>query len=278
VAEDAELRRELESAHATVATQAIQIHRLEQEAQRRSGLGALRELMQLSTVVSVTVGQSPYRALLDGIVHAARRLFDAGAASIALLDHSANELVFEAATGNGEDVVGLRFPAHQGIAGWVVVTGEAIASSDVRRDPRFAKEFAESTGYVPQSIMAVPLIVQEEVEGVLEVLDKRSAASFGLDDMELLGLFARPAAIAVEQARMMNGIGALMVQELGRLAEARADDDVARAAKAVLAEDAAASDQMLELARIVHTLSRRGERARQLAIDILSSLLRYTSP
>lgn len=263
---------ELAEARATITEQAIRIHHLEQQAGRNGALPVLRELLGLSEVVGATVGEAPYRALLNGIIEAAKRLFDAGAASIALLDHETGELVFAAAA--EQELIGMRFPAHQGIAGWVMMTGEPIAVGDVRRDPRFARDFAASTGYVPQSIMAVPLFVGDEVEGVLSVLDKTSAASFGLDDIELLGLFARPAAIAVEQARMAGSIGVMLVRELSRLAAERGEQEVAEAARIALAEGSAASDRTLELARLVHTLSRRGDRSQEMALEILSAVAR----
>jgi GAF domain-containing protein len=271
---DDDLRRQLAEAQATITAQAVQLHRLEADRQQGSGSELLRELLQLSDVVGATIGESPYRTLLEGIVQAARRIFDAGAASILLLDHATNELVFEAAA--EPEILGLRIPAHQGIAGWVMMTGEPIAVSDVRRDPRWNKDFAKSTGYIPQSIMAVPLIVGEDVEGVLEVLDKNSAASFGLNDMELLGLFAHPAAIAVEQARRVSGIGRLLVEEMGRRAGERGNVTVSDAARTALAEDDVTSDRTLDLARLVHRLSRRSERGQQLALDILTSVERYT--
>jgi GAF domain-containing protein len=171
--------------------------------------------------------------------------------------------------------MGMRFPSHQGIAGWVVMTGEPIAVSDVRRDPRWAKDFARATGYVPQSIMAVPLLVGEEVEGVLEVLDKAAGASFGLDDMELLGLFARPAAIAVEQTRLVTDVARLLVEELGTLARTHDRPDLAVDIQRALSDDAGPTEATLELARLVHRLSRRGQRAQTLALEILSSVLKY---
>jgi GAF domain-containing protein len=276
VDEEPELRRQLEAARETVAAQALQIHQLEQEVGRRSGLEVLSELLEQSEVVAALVGDAPYRALLQGIVQAASRLFDAGAASIALIDHDANELVFEAASGD-QDIVGMRFPAHQGIAGWVVMTGEPMAVSDVQRDPRFAQDFAKSTGYVPQSILAVPLIVEEEVEGVLEVLDKKSGASFGLDDMDLLGLFARPAAVAVEQARLVSGVGSHLVSELMRMADQRGESRLGQAARSASLAGNASMEQTLEIARLIQELGKRGERGRRLAIEVLGSLIRYTS-
>jgi GAF domain-containing protein len=274
VAEEANLRDELQAARDTITSQAMQIHRLEQQAEGGGAVPVLRELLELSDVVGATVGQTPYKQLLSGITEAAKRLFDAGAASILLLDEETNELVFEAATGGGE-VIGLRIPAHQGIAGWTVMSGEPIAVGDVRRDPRWAKDFAKSTGYIPKSILSVPMFLDEDVVGVMQVLDKASAASFGLDDMELLGLFARPAAIAVQQARMVTTMGRLMTEELERLAGERGQKEVAEAAHVVLSDGAtAAADETLELARLVHSLSRRSEKHRTLALEILRSVSR----
>jgi GAF domain-containing protein len=273
VGDDQALEHELNAARSTIANQAIQIQRLQQAAESQGAPAILRELLELSEIVGATVGETPYRQLLNGIAEAARRLFDAGAASILLLDQETNELVFEAGTGSGE-VVGRRIPAHQGIAGWTAMSGEPIAVGDVRQDPRWAKDFAQSTGYVPSSILSVPMFSGEDVVGVLQVLDKASAASFGLDDMELLGLFAGPAAIAVEQARMVQNIGRILVRELGQLAEQRGEGDIAAAAQSVLSDSAGASDQTLELARLVHSLARQGERHRQLALEILASVVR----
>jgi GAF domain-containing protein len=69
---------------------------------------------------------------------------------------------------------------------------------DLRQDPRFSREQAESTGYVPEAMMSVPLLHDERVLGVLQVLDRSQAVEFSLGHMELLGLFANQAAIALD--------------------------------------------------------------------------------
>ncbi|MGH2442921.1 MAG: GAF domain-containing protein [Chloroflexota bacterium] len=272
MSQESDMRQALDEAHQTIAHQAARIRGLEQNEQSSQTGALLSDLVHLTEVVTATVGEAPYRGLLNGIIEAAKRLFDAGAASIALLDHETNELVFAAAA--EESLVGLRFPAHQGISGWVMMTGEPIAVGDVRSDPRFARDFAASTGYVPSSILAVPMFVGDDVEGVLSVLDKASAATFGLDDMELLGLFARPAAIAVQQARMSGNLGRLLLRELEQLATGRGDEPTARAARSTLEEGGAASEETLELARLVHRLARRSASKRQLAIEILTAINR----
>lgn len=264
----------MEAARAALADQALRIRELEQATRPDTDTDALRTLLELGTAVGMSIGQAPYRALLDGIVQAARRLLSAGAASILVLDPTSDELIFEAASG-GSDVVDRHISAHKGIAGWVVMTGEAITVADVGRDPRFARDFAQATGYMPRSILAVPLLAGQEIVGVLEVLDKPDAATFGLDDIELLTLFARPAAIAVAQARLVSGVGALLVRELGRLADERGEAELALAARVVLAEEPAVGGATLEVARLVHRVSRHGERGTRLAIGVLEAVARY---
>jgi GAF domain-containing protein len=172
-------------------------------------------------------GAETHRALLRSIVEAARSLFAAKAASIMLLDEEANELVFEAVAGegSGEGLVGTRFPASTGIAGWVVTAGQPLALDDVSADPRFSKETAKSTGYMPKSLIAAPLLREDRSLGVLSVLDRADEGAFGLEQMELLELFADQAAIAldiVQRSRVaqqaLEGSGELAV--VARLASA----------------------------------------------------------
>ncbi|MEV0586091.1 GAF domain-containing protein [Nonomuraea sp. NPDC050310] len=138
------------------------------------------------------------RRLLQSIVEVARHMFGAAASSIFLVDPDTGDLVFEAVSGEGEkELVGSRFPMGTGIAGWVAVSGQPMVADDLSAVSQFAHDAAESTGYVPRTIMAAPLIRFEECVGVLEVLD-RTASRSELDDMELLGLFATQAACGLE--------------------------------------------------------------------------------
>lgn len=153
-----------------------------------------------AAVASGVVGSSEsFQALLAAIVQVARAIFGAKASSILLLDEETDELVFEAVVGEGEEsLLGMRFPAGHGIAGWVLATRTPLVIEDVREDPRFAADVAEDTGYVPSGLMAAPLLHDEAVLGVLEVLDRPERSHFSLQEMDLLGLFANQAAIAVD--------------------------------------------------------------------------------
>jgi GAF domain-containing protein len=137
--------------------------------------------------------------LIQSIVDVARAIFDARAASILLLDEATEELVFEGVAGEGSTtLIGHRFPAGTGIAGWVLATRQPLVLENVADDPRFSREAAESTGYVPNAMMAVPLLHEDRALGVLNVLDRAQGRAFNLAEMELLTLFGNQAAIALE--------------------------------------------------------------------------------
>ncbi|MGH3031627.1 MAG: GAF domain-containing protein [Gaiellaceae bacterium] len=190
--------------------------------------------------------EEQHRTLLSSIVEVARAIFTARAASIFLLDESADELVFEAVAGEGaETLVGTRFPSSTGIAGWVLVTRQPLVIDDLAQDPRFARDVAESLGYVPRALMAVPLLHEERALGVLEVLDRVRGSRFALEEMELLGLFGSQAAIALD-----------LLQR-------------ARRASAVLGE---ADDEIAAVARLTRTLDSLAGERREAGLRLLRAL------
>ena len=157
-------------------------------------------------------------AILRSIVDATVLLFDAEAASIALHDPATDRLVFSVAAGvQGQGVVGLSIGPAEGVAGYVFSSGQPLALADVARDARFERTTAERTGYVPRTLVAVPLIDDEGVLGVLEVLDKRGDGSFDLRDIELASAFARQAAVAIRSSRLERDTATLLTTVLASL-------------------------------------------------------------
>jgi len=163
--------------------------------------------------------EESYRELLQSIVEVARAIFRARASSVFLHDDETDELVFEAVAGEGAgELVGRRFPSSTGVAGWVLVTRQPLVIEELEQDPRFAREAAESTGFVPKGLMAVPLLHEERALGVLEVLDRPQEAAFSLQEMELLGLFANEAAIALDLLQRAREARAVLEDEGGETA------------------------------------------------------------
>ena len=165
---------------------------------------------RFAAAAGIMPAEHEHQELLQSIVDTARAIFGAGAASIFLYDEETDELVFEAVAGESAgELVGTRIPSGTGIAGWVLVTRQPLVLSDLQNDPRFARDVAERTGYVPKALMAAPLLYEESSLGVLQVLDPQQE-SFTLAEMELLGLFASQAAIALDLLRRARRARALV--------------------------------------------------------------------
>jgi GAF domain-containing protein len=146
------------------------------------------------------------RSLLQSVVAVTRHVYGAAASSVFMMNPDTGELVFAAVAGAGEEsLIGTRIQAGTGIVGWVAASCQTIVADDVTENAEFAKDVAVSTGYVPTTIMAAPLVADGECIGVLEVLDRHTdplgEPSRELDDMELLGLLATQAALSLALLR-----------------------------------------------------------------------------
>jgi GAF domain-containing protein len=238
----------------------------------------LKRLLVSIEASGQTVLLDSSEALLDSIVAAAAQIFGAGAASILLVNEAEQVLEFKVAWGPvGKDLVGKKYPMDKGIAGYVVMTGQPIATSDVEADARFDREFAKSTGYVPRSILATPLLSGDRIIGVMEVLDKLNASSFGIQDMELLGMFARQAALAIDQAQRVAMVEEALILGLKRLAVSDVSQDSGELISVLeegLHEHGDLPD-LLELSRVFGEISVLGEAERRMCLEVLQSFANY---
>jgi signal transduction protein with GAF and PtsI domain len=150
-------------------------------------------------------------------VAAVRRLYDAAACSCALVDEAGETLTFVASDGVGaEQITGVSRPVSRGIAGWAVMSGQPLAVRDVAADARFARDVAESTSYVPTSILAAPMFDGSgEAMGVLSVLDP------GIDQasdwtLAVLGTLATQISLVASASQQPGGADLAGLADLGR--------------------------------------------------------------
>jgi hypothetical protein len=164
-----------------------------------AALGApVRDTAGASLALSVEQADAP-NSLIEAVVRTAAGIFDAAAASIALTDRTSSELVFQAAWGAGaREIVGVRLSPGVGIAGAVVEGGEGQAVPECRHDPRFATQIAAGTGYVPHTMVVVPLKRGGQTIGVLSILDRRDGSPYTPNDVTRAELFAELAIAALD--------------------------------------------------------------------------------
>jgi GAF domain-containing protein len=209
--------------------------------------------LRAAVAAGVLGSEELHRRLLQATVEVARGIFSAKASTVFLYDEETDELVFEAVVGQGADtLIGERIPSSTGIAGWVLVTRQPLVLEDVTQDPRWGGQaIAKKTGYTPKGLMAVPLIHEEDPVGVLQVLDRPQETRFSLEEMELLGLFANQAAVAIDLLRKVRRARAVL-EESGADVEA-----LARLAGLIDALEGPKREAGLELVRSVEGLLKR---------------------
>ncbi|MBN8639489.1 MAG: GAF domain-containing protein [Anaerolineae bacterium] len=178
-----------------------------------------RQLAALNDISrQLVAAEADLEELLKFITSSAADILNAEAGSLLLtVDDGTNDLEFRVAVGGGgQDIIGRRVPAKRGLVGEVASTGKMVLVNDARNDPRWGGEFAKGA-FQTNSVVAVPLITQDRVIGVLELLNKRGAGSFSSDDSDLLTTFARQAAVAIENARLFELTDLQLTQRVGEL-------------------------------------------------------------
>lgn len=237
-------------------------------ARQAEEIESLRAALSLAATAGIIGSPVPHSRLLEMIVETGAHVIDARAGALFLLDEDRNELTFEAAVGSrADEVKRFRVPLGHGIAGIVAASGQAMGISDAGSDPRLASDIAESVGYVPQTVLCVPLFYGDRVIGALELLDKVGGEPFSAADIEVLGLFANQAAVALQFSRAH--------QSVARLLRARQMGGEQREAVDEGDEDDIDSREALELANLVHEIAWRGERERKACHAILVGFAEY---
>lgn len=254
----------LVQAQQTIARQADEIKRLQQRLSSEKLAGELREAVVLASTVGTIAAPVSHTRLLEMIVQTAAHVIAARSAALFLIDYEAQALTFEVALGpKAHEVKKFRVPLGHGIAGLVAVSGQPMAISDAQNNPNQALDIAQSVNYLPESILCVPLFYNDQVIGVLELLDKEGDTAFSAADLEALSLFANQAAVAIEQSKIHRHVSALLIDVLSSVGDPseRHMSEIQREAAAFAAEleDDTSYRRTLELARTVQDIVAQGE-------------------
>jgi GAF domain-containing protein len=181
------------STFAISATVAIENARLFAEVRQ------VDELRTLNQVGSALTASLDVQRVLNIIMEGLTALIHVERVSIFLINQLTGELVLEYSLGGHEDIR-LRAP-WPGIVGWIALHGVPVIANDVRHDPRFLPDIDAATQFATRSILGTPLMLDERVIGVVEMLNKLDG-SFTPRDRDRLVDFSKWAAIALFNARL----------------------------------------------------------------------------
>ena len=149
-------------------------------------------LIEASTAINSSLN---LQATLQAIARSAASVMGAEASSVMMLDRRRNRLVFMASVGGaGDSLIGEEFDAELGIAGQVASSGRPVLVSDVHEHKEWFQGIDEQSSFATRGMVAAPLVHQDEIIGVVEVLNRIGPDAFAEQDLELIQIFANLAA------------------------------------------------------------------------------------
>ncbi len=160
----------------------------------------LRGLRALQQEAQAIASAQELESFLSRVLYTALKAMDAADGSLLLVDYETDELVFAVVKGTIQSKLrGYRIPKATGVAGWVATHAEALIVDRPRLDDRFYPRIDETFGFETTSLVCAPLLGQDKVIGVIEVLNKFSQQAFNEVDLDLLTILAHIAAEAIER-------------------------------------------------------------------------------
>lgn len=162
-------------------------------------------LIGVGSVINSTVG---LKRVLEEVIDTIIALMNAERGFLMLKDESSGELVVQTARGIAQaDLAKDSFAVSNSIIKKVVESGEAILTTNAQEDPRFDQQASIAT-YHLLSILCAPLKVKDILIGVIYVDNRAVSGIFHNDDFEIISSFSNQAAVAIENARLFDGLQA----------------------------------------------------------------------
>lgn len=164
---------------------------------------SLDDLVLLKAIGATTSSEENLQRLLDRVVEAIQVALQVEIVSLMLCNDS-GLLEIRAARGLPPEVAPqVRIAPGEGVAGFVLTSGEPILIDDLESDGRFPTSGTASR-YRSGSLLSVPIRTQDRVIGVLNVNNKHDGASFAAADQDLLVMIAHQAALAIENLKLVG--------------------------------------------------------------------------
>ncbi len=162
-----------------------------------------KELSILREVSEITNKDFDLNKILERFLEVVMGVIGAEAASILLADGISDTLEFTVALGKkGPELKGMKLRIGEGIAGWVAQCGKALITPDVKNDPRFNPEISKKIHYATRNILCAPLKFENEVLGVVELLNKSKDEAFNDHDLRMLQSFTPYISVIIKNAQL----------------------------------------------------------------------------
>jgi len=177
----------------------------------------LRSVLEVSNLIN---SSREITEVIRAVFKSARSVFQAESVSLFLLDRNTGELYFDVISEEtARKLQGLRIPIGQGIVGICAQEKKSILVNDAQNDPRIFKDVDKRTGNTTRNLIASPLKLNDEVIGVIEVMNTIDRPFFTGQDVEIFESFSDSVAIAINRRGLLDDLQNANVQLEKKLKE-----------------------------------------------------------
>ncbi len=165
----------------------------------------IRGLQHSQSISLKILEQKPIEILLTDIMNSSKEVMNAEASSLLLYDAKTERLDFIVAHGEqGGKIKKMHVKMGQGIAGWVAKNRQSVLIKDCYKDERFDPSYDKRTSFTTKSVICVPLLRNNELLGVMQVINKKDHLTFHNDDLTIFLSFASQCSVAIENAKLVE--------------------------------------------------------------------------
>lgn len=162
------------------------------------------KLLSLIRISSIIISSLDIKEVLKSILEQTKILMSCKKSSVLLVNENTNQLYFEYLANEEEREIlkDIRLNKGEGIAGSVWEMGRSVLVEDAGKDNRFSNKADQKLSSKTESLIASPLIVNGNVIGVMEAMNKKDGLSFNEGDLQIFETLANHASLAIYNARL----------------------------------------------------------------------------
>lgn len=188
---------------------------LNENLKLKNELFSLKRELEFYQIVSKTLTSSTeLKDILSKIMEKIKEMIKAEAWSVLLVDNETGDLIFEKTNRRkSSDMQKFRIKMGEGIAGWVAKEGIPVVVPDVSKDQRFTGRIDREIHFKTKSLICVPIKINEQILGVIELVNKTTGEPFKKEDLDLLMRLVDHTAIAIERTSLYQKMTELAITD-----------------------------------------------------------------
>ncbi len=127
--------------------------------------------------------------------------------SLILNDTRRDVLFFKKSRGRGaEKIEGKDIPTRKGLANWIFRSGKPQVVKDVSKESNFHNYIDKLIGFKTQTVLGMPLKVNDNVIGIIELINKTDKQKYTENDLKILETITEYAVLAIEKIYYLGAI------------------------------------------------------------------------